>query len=483
MQVSEHTVSENALSSTALPPETSFHHYNLPIRKSGQSMHNQQLQSSMSHCSPQEVHMGTYPPNRRDTRPLLHPDHQQLCEQQYMSQPVQANMSLNMLDMRAFTQEQSQSVQHTTLPQSNTTQTSSDDGPIPYWRAPSVQTQQQQQYKSCLDLAFNDFVCNPTHSSLQDRQERCSTLQDRSSYNIYPVFHTPPSYSTPSDHIKHDPYTYLPPTSPPPSQPNPIVVSVERNSNNTLSPSLIDSSPKFYPPANPPIYPNPEMDLRQNKIDERNEKCEYHNCPNRARVAQIYGKFCNRHVIVAPCGFPGCRDKAMERHSMCEKHLVLGKDALHRVLANRAQNVPICKTLGCFKNDQGRGHCRGHEKLLMATGRLPKHINKRRLNSAYTMCSYPQCHKHSQRNHLCRSHGNLIYKQAQELAQRSKQESFDQVLSRLQNEVRRCTHANCTKNSQRDRLCTMHYYEKVNELKERAHTRRKKSDSEDFSLL
>ncbi|KAF1335617.1 hypothetical protein FI667_g1213, partial [Globisporangium splendens] len=209
-----------------------------------------------------------------------------------------------------------------------------------------------------------------------------------------------------------------------------------------------------------------EPDLSQHKIDEKNEKCQFHNCPNRARVSQAYGKFCNRHVIVAPCGFPGCRDKALLNSSMCDKHLAQGKDALHKILASRAQNVPVCRTFGCFKNDQGRGYCRGHEKLLMATGRLPKHINKRRLNSAYTMCSYPGCNKHSQRNHLCRTHGNLITKQAEELCSRSAaqggSETYEEILSRLQKDIRKCTHPSCTKNSQRDRLCTMHYYEKHN---------------------
>lgn len=205
-----------------------------------------------------------------------------------------------------------------------------------------------------------------------------------------------------------------------------------------------------------------EPDLSQQKIDEKNEKCQFHNCPNRARVSQAYGKFCNRHVIVAPCGFPGCRDKALLNSSMCDKHLAQGKEALHQILASRAQNVPVCRTFGCFKNDQGRGYCRGHEKLLMATGRLPKHINKRRLNSAYTMCSYPGCNKHSQRNHLCRTHGNLITKQAEELFSRSQGETYEEILSRLQKDVRKCTHPSCTKNSQRDRLCTMHYYEKHN---------------------
>lgn len=206
-----------------------------------------------------------------------------------------------------------------------------------------------------------------------------------------------------------------------------------------------------------------EPDLSQRKLDEKNEKCQYAGCPNRARVEQVYGKFCNRHVIVAPCGFPGCRERAMARASMCERHALEGKDALHQILNARAQNVPVCRTFGCFKNDQGRGYCRGHEKLLMATGRLPKHINRRRVNNAYTMCSYPGCAKHSQRNHLCRTHGNLVMKQAEELAARGgSSESYDEILLRLQKDIRRCSHPSCTKNSQRDRLCTMHYYEKHN---------------------
>ncbi|OWZ24669.1 hypothetical protein PHMEG_000191 [Phytophthora megakarya] len=208
--------------------------------------------------------------------------------------------------------------------------------------------------------------------------------------------------------------------------------------------------------------PATEPDLTTQKLTkDKPEKCQFHDCPNRARVAQTYGKFCNRHVIVSPCGFPGCRDKAMERTAMCVKHMELGKEALQEILKARSPNVPVCKMSGCFKNDQGRGYCRGHEKLLMATGRLPPHINKRRLNSAYTMCSYPDCNKHSQRNHLCRTHGNLIIKQAQELAERpGATETYEDILARMQTDVRRCTHENCTKNSQRDRLCTTHYYEK-----------------------
>ncbi|KAG6609775.1 ATP-dependent dna helicase [Phytophthora cinnamomi] len=57
-----------------------------------------------------------------------------------------------------------------------------------------------------------------------------------------------------------------------------------------------------------------EPDLTTEKLSKDNsERCQFHDCPNRARVSQSYGNFCNRHVIVAPCGFPGCRDKAMER--------------------------------------------------------------------------------------------------------------------------------------------------------------------------
>ncbi|KAE9002864.1 hypothetical protein PF005_g15594 [Phytophthora fragariae] len=207
-----------------------------------------------------------------------------------------------------------------------------------------------------------------------------------------------------------------------------------------------------------------ELDLTTEKLPkDRKERCQFLDCPNRARVSQSYGKFCNRHVIVAPCGFPGCRDRAMERAAMCVKHMELGKQPLQTILDARTQNVPVCKMSGCFKNDQGRGYCRGHEKLLMATGRLSAHINKRRLNSAYTMCSYPECNKHSQRNHLCRTHGNLVIKQAQELADRpDASESYEEILSRMQKDLRRCTYENCTKNSQRDRLCTVHYYEKHN---------------------
>ncbi|KAE9003905.1 hypothetical protein PR001_g17850 [Phytophthora rubi] len=63
-----------------------------------------------------------------------------------------------------------------------------------------------------------------------------------------------------------------------------------------------------------------ELDLTTEKLPkDRKERCQFLDCPNRARVSQSYGKFCNRHVIVAPCGFPGCRDRAMERAAIMTK--------------------------------------------------------------------------------------------------------------------------------------------------------------------
>ncbi|KAL4095937.1 hypothetical protein PRIC1_009304 [Phytophthora ramorum] len=81
---------------------------------------------------------------------------------------------------------------------------------------------------------------------------------------------------------------------------------------------------------------------------DQNERCQFHGCPNRARVAQAYGNFCNRHVIVAPCGFPGCRDKAMERAAMCVKHMEQGKEALQKILDARSQSVPLSRVYEAF---------------------------------------------------------------------------------------------------------------------------------------
>ncbi|RHY26576.1 hypothetical protein DYB32_007485 [Aphanomyces invadans] len=193
--------------------------------------------------------------------------------------------------------------------------------------------------------------------------------------------------------------------------------------------------------------------------DASAQKCSYHDCPNRAKVSQSYGIFCNRHAVVFPCGFPGCRDKAPTNGTRCPKHQEHGTTMLDEALAVRSQSIPVCRTKGCFKNDQGRGFCRGHEKLMMATGQLPHAINKRRLNSAYTMCCYPNCGKHSQRNHLCRIHGNDLIKQAQHLVDtKQTTQSFEDTLASLQRELRRCTHPDCDKNAQRDRLCTTHYH-------------------------
>ncbi|KAG3190310.1 hypothetical protein C6341_g1804 [Phytophthora cactorum] len=239
-----------------------------------------------------------------------------------------------------------------------------------------------------------------------------------------------------------------------PTVPKKTRLATSKKSAEAIPPSSDAATTALVDAAYTQFSESNELDLRTDKLSkDRSERCQFPDCPNRARVSQSYGKYCNRHVIVAPCGFPGCRDKAMERASMCATHMEQGKEALQEILNARSQNVPVCKMSGCFKNDQGRGYCRGHEKLLMATGRLPPHINKRRLNSAYTMCSYPDCNKHSQRHHLCRTHGNLIIKQAQELADRpGATESYEEILGRLHKEIRRCTHENCSKNSQRDRL-------------------------------
>lgn len=478
----------------------------------------QHCQQPMS--QPQQVlHIEAYQHDRSDTHRIQHHDHHRIRAQHNESHvhPSMA-MNVNELAMRIYPQSLTTPITMamTQSQMSEVGTSNSNINPVPYWRAPSVEV---QQYKNTLDLEFNDFMVNGTAlSAMPLRDDSTPIPHEGSNMCIGSIPATFQAYSgitgvgIQPNRIKPQTYTYVQSS---PSMRLPTQSDQEISSNRTqcsnvplnshtkkrTNVSYQDSQitepvskqsesvqyysnrstqyPKFgyssgqdgtsIPSLS--IYTSvqsgssqftDELDLRQKKIDERNEKCEFHNCLNRARVSQIYGKFCNRHVIVAPCGFPGCRDKAMNKSSMCVKHLSLGKDALHRVLANRAQNVPVCKTLGCFKNDQGRGHCRGHEKLLMATGRLPKHINKRRLNSAYTMCSYPHCSKHSQRNHLCRTHGNLIIKQAREVAAQSNNESFDEILTRLQKDVKRCTHPNCTKNSQRDRLCTMHYHEKNN---------------------
>ncbi|OQS04196.1 hypothetical protein THRCLA_03555 [Thraustotheca clavata] len=215
------------------------------------------------------------------------------------------------------------------------------------------------------------------------------------------------------------------------------------------------------PPKKPKIknpLPLHPTDVIPDVTDLTQHKCSYHDCHNRAKVVQTFGIFCNRHAVVFPCGFPGCREKAPTNGTRCAKHADEGNKLLDEALSVRSQSIPVCRTKGCFKNDQGRGYCRGHEKLMMATGQLPHAINKRRLNSAYTMCCYPNCNKHSQRNHLCRIHGNELIKQAQAIAEENSMESYEQVLARLQKELRRCTHPGCEKNAQRDRLCTTHFH-------------------------
>ncbi|KAG6975071.1 hypothetical protein JG688_00002760 [Phytophthora aleatoria] len=168
-----------------------------------------------------------------------------------------------------------------------------------------------------------------------------------------------------------------------PTVPKKTRLATSKKSAEAIPPSSDAATTALVDAAYTQFSESNELDLRIDKLSkDRSERCQFPDCPNRARVSQSYGKYCNRHVIVAPCGFPGCRDKAMERASMCATHMEQGKEALQEILNARSQNVPVCKMSGCFKNDQGRGYCRGHEKLLMATGRLPPHINKRRLNKA-----------------------------------------------------------------------------------------------------
>nr|CCA25486.1 conserved hypothetical protein [Albugo laibachii Nc14] len=476
----------------------------------------QHQQQPMSQSN-QVLHLEAYQQNRSDSRRILHHDHHRV-RAQHSETHVHPSMAMNAneLAMRIYPQSHTTLITMAQTHMSEVGTPNSNINPVPYWRAPSVEV---DQYKNNLDLEFNDFMVNGAALSAMPLREDSTPIPHEGSNMCigaipptFQVYSSMPGMGIQSNRMKSQTCTFVPasPTMRLRTQPDQEIssnrtqcFSVRLGSHTKTKTNVsyqdtphTDAVPKQsetiqyysdrctqYPKfgyssgqdgnsiPSLAIYTSirssgspsaDELDVRQKKIDERNEKCEFHNCLNRARVSQIYGKFCNRHVIVAPCGFPGCRDKAMNKSSMCVKHLSLGKDALHRVLANRAQNVPVCKTLGCFKNDQGRGHCRGHEKLLMATGRLPKHINKRRLNSAYTMCSYPHCSKHSQRNHLCRTHGNLIIKQAREVAAQSTDESFDEILTRLQKDVKRCTHPNCTKNSQRDRLCTMHYHEKNN---------------------
>ena len=73
--------------------------------------------------------------------------------------------------------------------------------------------------------------------------------------------------------------------------------------------------------------------LKVEKIAKnRKVKCKFSECPNRARVSQYYGDFCNRHVIVAPCvsgkGYgascdvletPGAGQRSTTRNSECSR--------------------------------------------------------------------------------------------------------------------------------------------------------------------
>ncbi|KAF0687195.1 Aste57867_21051 [Aphanomyces stellatus] len=189
------------------------------------------------------------------------------------------------------------------------------------------------------------------------------------------------------------------------------------------------------------------------------QKCQYANCRHPAKVVQEYGYFCNRHAVNFPCGFPRCREKAVDKSSMCRKHA----DQVHAMgteLSTRSQTTRMCRTEGCFKVRQGRGHCTAHEKLLIATGQMAS--KKRDVDIAFTMCCFPQCTKHAQRNRFCCKHGKELSVQAQAVYDRgATSQTYEEILAIMQKNLRRCQFGGCEKNARYNQLCTTHYHLKT----------------------
>ncbi|OQR83517.1 hypothetical protein ACHHYP_14604 [Achlya hypogyna] len=184
--------------------------------------------------------------------------------------------------------------------------------------------------------------------------------------------------------------------------------------------------------------------------------CQNASCNQVASVAQEFGRFCQRHAVAFPCGFPRCREKAAHSSSMCAKHASQAP-SMRRELASRSQNARMCRTEGCYKVRQGRGYCTAHEKLLIATGRLE--IKKREVDIAFTMCCFPACKKHAQRNRFCCKHGKELSEQARAAVDEGlTAQTYEEVLEVLQKTLRRCQHAGCQKNARYNQLCTMHYH-------------------------
>ncbi|EQC36223.1 hypothetical protein SDRG_06330 [Saprolegnia diclina VS20] len=186
--------------------------------------------------------------------------------------------------------------------------------------------------------------------------------------------------------------------------------------------------------------------------------CQHTKCRHAAKVFQEYGHFCSRHAVTVPCGFPRCREKALDGSSMCCKHAHQAS-SMRRELAARSQTARTCRTDGCYKVRQGRGYCTAHEKLLIATGQLA--IKTRAVDIAFTMCCFPECTKHAQRNRFCCKHGKELVLQAKSVADKGlTNQSYEEILDLLQKKLRRCQYVGCEKNARYNQLCTMHYHQR-----------------------
>ncbi|KDO26183.1 hypothetical protein SPRG_08545 [Saprolegnia parasitica CBS 223.65] len=186
--------------------------------------------------------------------------------------------------------------------------------------------------------------------------------------------------------------------------------------------------------------------------------CQHIKCRHAAKVFQEYGHFCSRHAVTVPCGFPRCREKAPDGSSMCCKHADQAQ-SMRRELAARSQTARTCRTDGCYKVRQGRGYCTAHEKLLIATGQLA--IKIREVDIAFTMCCFPECTKHAQRNRFCCKHGKELVLQAKSVVDKGlTNQTYEEILDVLQKKLRRCQSVGCEKNARYNQLCTMHYHQR-----------------------
>ncbi|RHY50261.1 hypothetical protein DYB26_001339 [Aphanomyces astaci] len=221
---------------------------------------------------------------------------------------------------------------------------------------------------------------------------------------------------------------------------HPVSLTSSEESSWTTIQHALPSTP---PPTDATLVQNPQ------------QNCQFARCQHPAKVVHGYGFYCNRHVVSIPCGFPRCRDKANIASNMCLKHA----DKLDAAeLSPRSQSTRTCRTDGCFKVRQGRGHCTAHEKLLIAMGKL-QCKQRDNMTIAFTMCCFPECTKHAQRNRFCCKHGKELHVQAQAMVDRGTSiHSFDEILTAIHNTLRRCQYDRCEKNARYNQLCTTHYH-------------------------